>query len=214
MTTQPCADILARVVSIFAGSTHTLPAETVPLADVLRHIQDGTYRTAVASLRHLLARGDHERYRLAKEQSLAFTPCCALQTRHTRRAFREDHKRVLGAIHHYIEDLTDITIRDLLMVQVGHAIHKNTAGNFQSVRFAKFMGLELHIHCRITMGPRQRCMAEAKAQSLGITFFAPAGQTRAAQHGVPNFSAPSLCSCLASDLLSVPAFFAISLTPL
>ena len=69
MTIQPCADLLARDVSLFAGSTHTTPVETVPLADVLRRIQDGTYRTAVASLRHLLARGDHARYRLDKEKS-------------------------------------------------------------------------------------------------------------------------------------------------
>ena len=74
MTSQPCADILARAVSVFADSTHTTPIETVPLAEVLRRIQDGTYRTAVASLRHLLSTGNQTRYRLEKEKSRAFTP--------------------------------------------------------------------------------------------------------------------------------------------
>ena len=54
MTIQPCADILARDVSLFAGSTYTTPIETVPLAAVLQRIQDETYRTAVASLRNLV----------------------------------------------------------------------------------------------------------------------------------------------------------------
>ena len=51
MTIQPCADLLAGMEPLW-GSTHTTPVETVPLADVRRRIQDGTYCTAVASLRH------------------------------------------------------------------------------------------------------------------------------------------------------------------
>ena len=69
MTIQPCADLLARDVSLFAGSTHTIPIETVSLAVVLQRIQDGTYRTAVASLRHLLSTGNQTRYRLEKKRA-------------------------------------------------------------------------------------------------------------------------------------------------
>jgi hypothetical protein len=54
MTIQPCADILARDVSLFVGSMHTIAIEIVPLAAVLQRIQDETYRTAVASLRTLV----------------------------------------------------------------------------------------------------------------------------------------------------------------
>lgn len=63
MTSQPGVDILARDVSLFAGSTHNAPIDMLPLAAVLQRIQGGTYRTAVMSLRRLLARGDHTRYR-------------------------------------------------------------------------------------------------------------------------------------------------------
>ena len=81
MTIQPCADILARDVSVFAGSTHTTPIETrTPRSRAAAHSRRHLSRLR-ESLRHLLATGNQARYRLEKEKSLAFTPCCALQTR-------------------------------------------------------------------------------------------------------------------------------------
>ena len=55
MTSQPCPDLLARAVSVFADSTHTTPIEIVPLADVLQRIQDGIYRPTVTPLRPALS---------------------------------------------------------------------------------------------------------------------------------------------------------------
>jgi hypothetical protein len=107
MTIQPCADLLARDVSVFEGSTNTTPIETVPLADVLRRIQDGTYRPAVASLRHLLATGNQTRYRREKEKSLAFTPCCALHTRAKDVDWPEKLLSTTGLVHFDLDHLDD-----------------------------------------------------------------------------------------------------------
>ena len=107
MTSQPCADILARAVSVFADSTHTTPIETVPLADVLQRIQDGTYRPTVTPLRHLLATGNQTRYRREKEKSLAFTPCCAMQTRARDRPWSQKLLSTTGLVHFDLDHLDD-----------------------------------------------------------------------------------------------------------
>ncbi len=72
MTTS--TDVLARGVSVFRGSTNTTPDETLPLADMLHRIQDGTYQQYVEHLRHLLATEGKARYDDAKKRSIAFTP--------------------------------------------------------------------------------------------------------------------------------------------
>jgi hypothetical protein len=73
--------LLAADVSVFRGSTNTTPIERVSLHTMLERIRDGAYARETAQLRAILARGDKARYRQAKEQSLAFTPGCALTTR-------------------------------------------------------------------------------------------------------------------------------------
>jgi hypothetical protein len=120
MTIQPCADLLARDVSLFADSTHTTPIETVPLADVLRRMQDGTYRTAVASLRRLLARGDHARYRFDKEKSTAFTPCCALHTRAKEVDWPAKLRSTTGLVHFDLDHLDDPEAMKRQLAQDSH----------------------------------------------------------------------------------------------
>ena len=66
--------LLAAQVSVFRGSTNTIPVETLPLADVLHRIQDGTYQQEVERLRHLLVTEGKTRYDAAKKHSVAFTP--------------------------------------------------------------------------------------------------------------------------------------------
>src|SRR3989442_9760006 len=72
---------LTAHVSVFKGSTDTTVVETIPLAEVLQRIQNGTYQQDTEWLRGFLASGDDASYKLYKGQSMAFTPCCAMRTR-------------------------------------------------------------------------------------------------------------------------------------
>src|SRR5262249_12858527 len=60
--------------SVFQGSTNTVPIETLPLATVLRRIQDGTYRRFVEQLRQTRATKGENAYAHTKRRSMAFTP--------------------------------------------------------------------------------------------------------------------------------------------
>ena len=115
--TQP---LLAADVSVFDGSVTTTSIEMVPLAAVLQRIQDGTYRASVASLQHLLARGDQVRYRVEKEKSVAFTPCCSLHTRARDTPWSQKLLSTTGLVHFDLDHLED---PDAVKGQLAHDGH-------------------------------------------------------------------------------------------
>ena len=99
--------ILDAQVSLFQGSYDTTPIETLPLSTVLQRIQAGTYRLYVEYLRHLLATKGEKAYKHAKEQSLAFTPCCAMHTRAQKVPWGQKLISITGLVHLDCDDLDD-----------------------------------------------------------------------------------------------------------
>ena len=99
--------ILDTQVSLFQGSYDTTPIETLPLSAVLQRIQAGTYRLYVEHLRHLLATKGEKAYKQAKEQSLAFTPCCAMHTRAQKVPWGQKLISITGLVHLDCDDLDD-----------------------------------------------------------------------------------------------------------
>jgi hypothetical protein len=72
---------LAAHVSLFHGSTHTTPVETLPLGEVLQRIQNGTYRHHTERLRRILQEQGKSPYDNAKRHSPGFTPAGTFTTR-------------------------------------------------------------------------------------------------------------------------------------
>jgi VirE N-terminal domain len=72
---------LAAHVSLFHGSTHTTPVETLPLGEVLQRIQNGTYRNHTERLRRILREKGKPPYDNAKRHSPGFTPAGTFTTR-------------------------------------------------------------------------------------------------------------------------------------
>jgi len=98
---------LVAPVSVFSGSTNVTPVETLPLSDVLQRIQDGTYQQHTEWLRGVLANGDSAGYRRGKEQSMAFTPCCALRTRASKTPWADKLLSTTGLVYFDLDHLTD-----------------------------------------------------------------------------------------------------------
>jgi BT4734-like, N-terminal domain/Primase C terminal 2 (PriCT-2) len=98
---------LTAPVSLFQGSTDTMVKETIPLADVLKRIQDGTYRPYVEHLRQVLATKGEAAYKRAKAQSIAFTPCCALSTRAQKVPMAQKLRSVVGIVHYDFDHVAD-----------------------------------------------------------------------------------------------------------
>ena len=69
------------MVSVFEGSFRPEPIETVPLADILERIRQGTYRPQVERLRQLLQAKCKAVYASVKRSSIAFTPAGVFQRR-------------------------------------------------------------------------------------------------------------------------------------
>lgn len=90
-------------VSLFEGSIKTSPVETVPLADVLHRIQDGTYRQYVEQLRRSRATQGEEVYDKAKRRSMAFTPAGTFTTRNS-----ASLETPSGCLNLDIDDLADL----------------------------------------------------------------------------------------------------------
>ncbi len=65
---------LAAQVSVFDGSTNTIPFDTIQLSVVLQRIQSGTYQQDVERLRHILTTQGKASYNQAKRRSMGFTP--------------------------------------------------------------------------------------------------------------------------------------------
>jgi hypothetical protein len=82
---------------------------------MLGRIQDGTYQQDTEHLRQILASGDAQAYRTTKERSLAFTPCCALQTRSKDVPWPQKLINTTGIVHFDCDHLDDPhTFKDLL----------------------------------------------------------------------------------------------------
>jgi hypothetical protein len=122
MMTQPFSGLLAKEVSIFSGSTHTTPSERVSLAAILQRIQDGTYRPSVDHLRHILTSGDRERYRVEKEKSIAFTPCCALHTRAKEMPWSQKLISTTGLVYFDLDHLDDPEALKRHLAQDSHVV--------------------------------------------------------------------------------------------
>jgi hypothetical protein len=122
MTTQPLASLLAREVSVFSGSTNTTPIERVSLAVILQRIQDGTYRSSVDHLRQILTSGDSERYRVEKEKSIAFTPCCALHTRAKDMPWSQKLISTTGLVYFDLDHLDDPEDLKRQLAQDSHVV--------------------------------------------------------------------------------------------
>ena len=98
--------ILDHLVSVFRGVKATDVVETVPLRDVLRRIQDGTYREAIAQVRWQRERSDGA-YKRAKAALLSFTPCCALRTRAQRVPWSEKLISTTRCVHFDFDNVPD-----------------------------------------------------------------------------------------------------------
>ncbi len=99
MTAAP----LTASVSLFAGSTNTTPVETLPLATVLQHIQEGRYRPYVEQLQRLRTTRGEEAYATAKRHSTAFTPAGAFTARNN-----ASLETPSGCLNLDIDDLPDL----------------------------------------------------------------------------------------------------------
>jgi hypothetical protein len=98
--------LLDAPVSLFQGARATEVTEVLPLGTVLGRIQDGTYREEVAHVRQQKTRGKAA-YRKAKEQLLAFTPCCALRTRDGKVLMADKLLSVTGIVHFDFDHVGD-----------------------------------------------------------------------------------------------------------
>ena len=105
MATAPRHALLDTQVSLFQGSYDTTVCTLLPLSTILEQIQDGTYRAVTSTLRALLE--DKAEYRRAKEQSLAFTPCCALRTRDKDTPWDEKLIACTGLVHLDLDEIDD-----------------------------------------------------------------------------------------------------------
>jgi AAA domain/Primase C terminal 2 (PriCT-2)/VirE N-terminal domain len=86
-------------VSLFHGSYDTTVQETLALGTVLHRIQAGTYRPYVEQLRRILRTKGEKAYKVAKEKSWAFTPCCSLTTRDKALPWGQKLTACTGLVH-------------------------------------------------------------------------------------------------------------------
>ena len=90
-------------VSVFQGSTNTVPVETLPLATVLQRIKQGQYRGFVQQLRRTLATQGEEAYTQAKRRSWAFAPAGTFTARNN-----ASLETPSGCLNLDIDDLPDL----------------------------------------------------------------------------------------------------------
>src|SRR5262245_51774201 len=99
--------LLSLRVSLFPDA-YTKPAtELLPLAEVLIGIKEGRWRSSVEQVRYILAHGDADAYRQAKNLLDAFTPCCALTTRAQDVPMPEKLLSVTGLVYYHLDHLDD-----------------------------------------------------------------------------------------------------------
>jgi hypothetical protein len=101
--TMPCSTPLTAHVSLFEGSTTTMPVETLPLATVLQRIQAGRYRGYVEQLRHTRATQGEDAYNTAKRRSMAFTPAGTFTARNN-----ASLETPSGCLNLDLDDLTNL----------------------------------------------------------------------------------------------------------
>ena len=126
--------LLDAHVSVFQGSTNTTPVEHVSLGTILGRIQGGTYQQHTEALRQLLASGDDKAYRAAKERSLAFTPCCAMQTRSKDVPWPQKLLNTTGLVHFDCDHLDDPQAFKALLAQHAHVAFAFISPSGQGVK--------------------------------------------------------------------------------
>ena len=99
--------ILDQPVSVFRGAKTVKPQGVCSPGEVLTAIRDGTYRANIAHVREQKRRGKAQ-YRKAKEQLLAFTPCCALHTRDKEVPWSEKLISTTGIVHYDFDHVPDL----------------------------------------------------------------------------------------------------------